>query len=92
VTVRYRQAGWFWQWGLNQLGCVAIAMPWRTVYLMPKYFHHEKLRLHEAVHVEQMQREGTLRFCVLYLYWLCKYGYWEHPFELEAYRRSGDIG
>ena len=92
MSVRFRQAGFVWQRVLNALGCAAIAMPWRTVYLLPKYYEHQQLRLHEAVHIEQMNREGTIRFCVLYLWDLYRVGYWENRFEKEAYRRSGDIG
>ena len=89
--MRFKKAGIFWRFVLGRFGFMAIAMPWRTVYLMPKYFNHVQLRYHESIHIEQMDRDGTLRFCVKYLWWLWRHGYWANPYEVEAYRRSGDI-
>lgn len=89
--MRFVRAGWFWTRLLNWMGCAAIAMPWRTIYLLPKYYEHQQLRLHESVHIEQMDREGTIWFCIQYLWFLWRRGYWENPFEIEAYRRSGEI-
>ena len=89
--MRFVAAGRFWQWALSKLGCAAIAMPWRTVYLLPKCYEHQQLRIHEAVHIEQMDRDGTIWFCIKYLWWLYRFGYWDHPYEQEAYRRSWEI-
>ena len=86
MITEFKPAGRFWRPLLRLLGCAAIAMPWRTVYMMPEYFHHALLRQHELVHIAQMERHGTLRFCVLYLWWTLRHGYWDNPFEIEAYR------
>ena len=63
-------------------------MPWRTIYLLPEFSTKADLIAHELVHIEQMDRDGTLRFCVQYLWWLHKFGYWDHPYENEANERA----
>jgi len=75
---------------LDTIGCDGIALPWRTIYLRPHYFHHHILRAHELIHIDQMDRDGTLVFCVRYVWWLVRYGYWDNPYEIEAYRNAPD--
>ena len=45
---------------------------------------------HEMEHVYQVQRMGWIWFHVKYLYLLVRYGYENHPFELEANERQND--
>ena len=35
-------------------------------------------------HLEQIERDGRVVFAVKYLWWLCRYGYWNNPYEVEA--------
>jgi hypothetical protein len=69
----------------RHIGLAGITMPWQTVYLMPEHWLNDSLRCHEAVHIEQIRRDGAFMFSVKYLWWLCRYGYWKNPYEIEAY-------
>jgi hypothetical protein len=77
-----------WRWLLNSLGCAAITMPWKRIYILSEHQFNESLRRHELVHIEQIDREGAIRFSVKYLWWLLIRGYWENPFEIEAYQKA----
>lgn len=82
-------AYWPWNWFLRRQGFAAITMPWRSIYVLPHWLDHRQLRRHELVHIAQMRREGTIRFCCRYL-WLCvTVGYWNNPYEIEARRIAG---
>lgn len=53
-----------------------------TVYWVPN--PDAILRAHEAWHRQQARRLGILRFTWLWLWYLCKYGYWHSPMEASA--------
>ena len=78
----------FWKLLLKLTGAAAITMPWRTIYVMEPYINHQALIAHEKVHIEQIKREGAFRFSVKYLWWLVTRGYYNNPFEREAYERA----
>ena len=84
---RFVAAPWPWSWFLRRKQLWAIPMPWRTVYCLPEHIDDPVMRGHELVHYEQMEREGTLRFCVTYLWYAWRYGYRNNPYEQEAYAR-----
>lgn len=77
-----------WKWFLRSARFSAITMPWRSIYVLEEAWHDAALRYHERIHIEQMERDGTVRFCVLYLGFLIRYGYWRNPYEVEAYART----
>jgi hypothetical protein len=77
-----------WKWLLNSFGGAAITMPWRTIYVLEPYLHHEGLLAHERVHIEQIKRDGPALFAVRYLWWLATRGYRANPYEREAYSRA----
>jgi len=79
-----------WRWFLKGAGFRAITMPWKSIYVLAEYWHVEQLRRHELVHIEQIERCGAVRFSVLYLWYLLRYGYWNNPYEREAYTRTGE--
>jgi hypothetical protein len=81
-------ASGFWLWLLNRLGAAALTMPWRSIYILDQHKFNQSLRRHELVHIEQIEREGPVTFSIKYLYWLAVRGYWENPFELEAYAKE----
>jgi hypothetical protein len=85
---RIIEARGIWKLLLGITGCAAFAAPWRIVYVLAPYLHHEALLAHERVHLEQIDREGPVMFSVKYLWWLATKGYWNHPYELEAYQRA----
>lgn len=39
---------------------------------------------HECCHLEQVSREGRLKFVCKYLWYNIRYGYYKNPFEVEA--------
>lgn len=64
-------------------GFRGLTFPW-AVYIHPDRLDDMKLIQHEMTHVEQMKRDGTLRFYVRYLWWSLRYGYKKNPYEVEA--------
>ena len=72
-------------WFLRSLGFAAVTMPWRRIYVLPEHGRHQGLLRHELVHVEQIDRDGAWVFAFRYLWWLIIYGYWNNPYEVEAY-------
>lgn len=46
---------------------------------------HFNVYKHEMKHFEQIEKNGVLKFCIKYLYYLIRYGYKNNPFEKEAY-------
>ena len=86
-------AAWgpFW-WFLVQYGFLAVPMPWRVVYVLPEQIDSQVLREHERVHYEQMEKDGLLWWHLKYAWFLLIYGYWNNPYEVEAYRRYGGKG
>lgn len=44
---------------------------------------------HEACHIEQVRRDGRVKFVVKYLYYNLRYGYRNNPYEIEAREISG---
>lgn len=73
------------RWFLLASGSVGIAMPWGRAYLLEPWFEDRLTRLHELVHLRQIQRDGMVPFTLRYLWWLVRYGYWRNPYEIEAY-------
>jgi hypothetical protein len=51
-----------------------------------------RLLAHELVHVDQLRRRGVLGYWWAYLTLLLRYGYREHPLELDAIVRSAEPG
>jgi len=77
-----------WRWFLKWQGYRGITMPWRSIYVLGEHFDSAELRYHESIHIEQLARDGALKFCALYLYYLIRYGYRRNPYEIEAYDRT----
>lgn len=50
----------------------------------------DRVRRHEAVHVEQARRLGRWRFWAAYLWELARVGYRLNRFEVEAREMSGE--
>jgi len=57
---------------------------WNTIYLMPGHEYNQALIRHEQMHLDQMARDGKLVFMVKYTYMLIRFGYRNHPYEIEA--------
>jgi hypothetical protein len=78
----------FWRCVLTLCRTPALTMPWRTVYYLPEVrkptLHWMDIRLHEDVHIEQIDRMGGTTFALVYIWQLIRYGYWNAPLEIEA--------
>lgn len=75
---------------LLAIGARAITMPWRSIYVLAHHWSDARLRRHELIHIEQIGRDGAVRFTLVYLWWLVRYGYWKNPYEVEAYAREDE--
>lgn len=82
----------FWRWFLQCTGLAAITMPWRRIYIREECADRQDIIRHELVYIEQMNRDGAVMFSVKYLWWLWRQGYWENPYEQEAYAREPGEG
>ncbi|MBC7618008.1 MAG: hypothetical protein H7293_03275 [Candidatus Saccharibacteria bacterium] len=69
---------------MRAFGFKGWASFWDTIYLAPGYETNAGLIRHESKHIEQIARDGRLRFSVQYLWWNCTRGYWNNPYENEA--------
>lgn len=66
-------------------------MPWRVIYVLPEHLENKELLAHEKVHLDQIDRMGPWIFTVVYLWYMLRYGYKNHPLEVEARQKSGFI-
>lgn len=81
---RFIVASGVWLWLLDHLGCDGLTMPWRKIYIRYEHCYDKHLRAHEICHIRQIESLGPVRFSVLYLWQLYRYGYWSMPLEVEA--------
>lgn len=84
MDCRFKPARSFMAWYMRLHEAEAMTMPWKTVYLR---IDLPSIRAHEMVHIEQIERDGALRFFLRWLWWTWRYGYWKNPYEQEAYER-----
>jgi hypothetical protein len=71
-------------WFLRRFGFAGVALaPW-GIYILPEHLGNQRLIQHERQHWQQYQRMGLLRYYVTYLWGLVRYGYRNHPMEIEA--------
>lgn len=45
---------------------------------------------HEACHIEQVKKEGRLKFVIKYLFYNIRYGYTNNPYEVEARAKTNE--
>lgn len=72
-------------WLMTRIGLAAITMPWHRIYVLDAYQSRQDVLRHELVHIEQIERDGPVLFSLRYLWWLFRYGYFNNPYETEAY-------
>ena len=58
-------------------------------YRTVDHLENEALRVHESVHAAQFREHGWFGFVVKYLWYTCRYGYWENPMEKQARAKAG---
>lgn len=69
---------------MHAFGYKGWASFWRTLYLVPGYEKADWLIRHETCHLDQIERMGRFKFTIKYMYWMMRYGYDNHPLEIEA--------
>jgi hypothetical protein len=70
-------------------GYVAITLPPFGIYITEGRHYDEGVRAHELIHWEQYLRHGALVYYLRYGWLWLRYGYENHPMEIEARERSG---
>ena len=72
-------------WFMQKMGYLGWTSFWNTIYYIDeKSMNDESIRRHELKHIEQINRDGILKFSIMYLYYAIIYGYRENPYEVEA--------
>jgi hypothetical protein len=46
---------------------------------------------HEKIHFKQQVELFIIPFYIIYVYWSIKYGYWNNPFEIEAFNWQNEF-
>ena len=70
---------------MNKQGFRGWTSFWDTIYYVDeKSMADKKLRNHELKHIEQIERDGKLKFAFKYTYYQIRYGYKNNPYEIEA--------
>ena len=72
------------RWFLRTTGYAGICLPPVAIYILAEHLYSDRLSRHEQAHWAQWQRMGTIRFYAVYLWGLVRYGYRDHPMEIEA--------
>lgn len=87
----FREARHIYKWFLKAFGYVAVVNPFSgTCHILEGYYPPgKKLEAHELEHLAQIKREGVIKFCLKYLWYLIRYGYKNNPYEVEA-RKAGE--
>ncbi len=65
-------------------GPIGITLGW-VVFVHPSYATDDRLMFHELVHVVQWEAVGRLRFLLLYMDGVLRWGYRDCPLEAMAY-------
>jgi hypothetical protein len=82
--MRIRPARGFIAWYLRRAGFRGITLPPLGIYLLPDSMDDARLRRHEIAHWQQSVEMGVIRFYLVYLYQMVRYGYWDAPMERQA--------
>lgn len=72
------------RWYMQALGFKGWASFWEVIYVLPGWQFNRPLIRHELCHLEQIRREGRLRFAVGYLWESLLHGYWNNKYEIAA--------
>ena len=68
-------------WYTDKITPDALATPF---FILSKH-EDEEILAHERCHVKQMNKFGSVGFFFINAYYLAKYGYYDNPFEIQAY-------
>ena len=78
-------------WFLRYSGALAVTMPWKKIYCRPGQENNDALFVHECIHIQQIERDGAVKWTLKVFYYLLRYGYAsdKNPYEQEARNLSG---
>jgi hypothetical protein len=76
------------RWFLKTFGYGGITLPPFGIYILAERLDDAELVQHEMVHWSQYERMGAIKFYWNYLAGLVRYGYKNHPMEVEARDRG----
>jgi hypothetical protein len=79
-------------WVMRLFGADGCTVPWYTVYIRSIAKWDKGLLRHELAHIEQMRRDGQLKYWSRYYWWMITKGYWNNPYEVEARANKGSTG
>jgi hypothetical protein len=71
-------------WYMRRCGFKGWASFWHVIYILPGHEHDQRLLRHERKHLEQIERDGRVKFAIKYSWWTIRHGYWNNPYEVEA--------
>lgn len=74
------------KWFLCTFHYGGITLPPWGIFILAERLDEAPLVRHEQVHWTQYKRMGAWRFYATYLWGLMRYGYRNHPMEIEARR------
>lgn len=86
TNYRIKTAGPAWTFIVNRLGFVGITLPNRTIYIHPSHVGQQWLINHELAHIAQIDRDGSIKFWTLCLWYYFTRGHKDSPIEIEARR------
>ena len=72
------------RWFLRTTGYAGICLPPVGIFILAEHMYSDRLIRHERAHWAQWQRMGAVKFYVGYVALWLRYGYWNHPWEIEA--------
>lgn len=74
----------FFSWLFYKTGFKGWTSLWDVVYIRDDSVANTTLLRHEEMHLKQMERMGKARFMWVYCTQFLRYGYRNHPLEIEA--------
>ena len=86
TNYRIKTAGRLATLFLDTFGFDATVSPWRTIYIRERFKNDQALLNHEMAHIAQIDRDGSLKFWTLCIWYYLRYGHKNSPIEIEARR------
>jgi len=72
------------RWILRRAGFGGVTLPPFGIYILAERMDNEWLIRHEQAHWAQYERMGAIRFYLMCLWQVLRYGYHNAPMEIEA--------
>jgi hypothetical protein len=80
----------YFKWLTSLLKINGIAI-FPFIFIKPNYRDEPRLVNHERIHIRQQIEMFVIPFYIIYFYYNITRGYWNNPFELEAYKHDQDL-